>query len=145
MIEKNKKKSTEPEIFFDRADERIARAAKGLIFISETDAPMEPFRWKKANEVTAGVVREMTGIDADSPAEEADADDFFSKLTVKKEWFGEREIERAERFAELYTELRSDLRDLRMFRFGRVQVSIYIVGIDAEGYLAGVMTKAVET
>ncbi len=112
MTEKNKKNSTEPELMIDRADERIARAAEGLIFISETDAPIEPFRWDKGGEVTVGVVREMAGMDADSPAEEADADAFFSKLTVKKEWYGEREIERAERFAGLYAALQASLSDL---------------------------------
>ena len=145
MTEKNKKNSTEPEIIIDPADERIARAAKGLIFISETDAPIEPFRWEKANEVTADAVRNMVEIAVDAPVEEADVDDFFSKLTVKKEWFGDRESERAERFADLYAELRTNLRDLRVFRFGRIQISIYVVGVDAEGNLAGVMTKAVET
>lgn len=125
--------------------ERIARAAAGLIFISETDAPIEPFRWEKAGEATVEAVRQMAEIGSDAPAEEADADTFFSRLIVKKDWFGERETERAERFARLYAELKTVLRDIRVFRFGRVRVSIYIVGIDAEGHLAGVMTKAVET
>jgi hypothetical protein len=145
MTEKNKKNSTEPELIIDRAEESIARAAEGLIFISETDAAIELFRWEEANEVTVDAVRNMAEIADDSPVEEADVDDFFSKLTVKKEWFGDRETERAERFADLYTELRANLRDLRVFRFGRIQISIYIVGVDAEGNLAGVMTKAVET
>lgn len=145
MTEKNKKISTEQELISDRADERIALAANDLIFISETDAPIEPFRWKKADEVTAETVREMAKVDVGSPVEEADIDAFFSKLTENKAWFGDRETERAERFAELYAAMRTNLCDLRVFRFGRVQLSIYIVGIDAEGYLAGVLTKAVET
>ncbi len=145
MTEKIKRIFAETDRKVDDAYEQIAEAAEGLIFISETDAPIDPFRWEQADEVTVETVREMAQIDVDSPAEEADVDAFFSKLTAKKEWFGDRENERAERFAELFDVQRANLRDLRVFRFGRIQVSICVVGLDAEGCLAGVMTKAVET
>lgn len=145
MTEKIKKIFAETDRKVDDAYEQIAEAAEGLIFISETDAPIEPFRWEKANEVTEQVVRKMANVEADTPVEETEAETFFSKLIVKKEWFGDRETERAERFAELYDVLHANLRGLRVFRFGRIQVSFYIVGLDAEGCLAGVMTKAVET
>lgn len=145
MTEKIKKFFAETDRKVDDAYEQITKAAEGLIFISETDAPIEPFRWGKANEVTEEAVRKMADIDVDTPVKETEADTFFSKLTVKKEWFGDRETERAERFAELYEVLQANLRGLRVFRFGRIQVSFYIVGLDAEGCLAGVMTKAVET
>lgn len=145
MTEKIKKIFAETDRKVDDAYEQITKAAEGLIFISETDAPFEPLRWEKANEVTEEAVRKMADIDVDTPVKETEADTFFSKLIVKKEWFGDRENERAERFAELYEVLQANLRGLRVFRFGRIQVSFYIVGLDAEGCLAGVMTKAVET
>jgi hypothetical protein len=121
---------------------RLASACEGLIYISETDAPIEPFFAGKTKRVTAEALQK-TGVEA--PIEEASFDQFFERLTRKREWHGEAEKRSVRKFAKLEKLLKENLHDLKVFRFGRVRIDIYVVGIDAEGNLAGVKTKAVET
>jgi hypothetical protein len=41
--------------------------------------------------------------------------------------------------------LEENLADLTVFRIGSIRIDIYVVGLDADGNLAGIKTKAVET
>ncbi len=38
-----------------------------------------------------------------------------------------------------------NLRNLKVFKVGKIQLDIYVVGLDAENRLLGIKTKAVET
>ncbi len=54
-------------------------------------------------------------------------------------------LERAARFATLRDALTSQLTDLKVIRFGRISISVFIVGRTADGALAGLLTGQVET
>ncbi|MEP6947412.1 MAG: nuclease A inhibitor family protein [Acidobacteriota bacterium] len=123
----------------------VAAAASGLIYISETDADIIPFTGEKCDSVTAAAVLRMSAHGAGDPIEEVVPAQFFAQLTQIKEWYGTHEKDRANGFAALYSVLTTELRDLHVFRIGRIQIDIYIVGIDSSGRLSGVSTKAVET
>lgn len=123
----------------------IDKLTKDLIYISETDAPILPFKLDRATAITADEVLRQTGHQAREPVETIDADAFFARLTTFREWFGPREKETAERFKALKAELENELADMKVFKIGKVRIDIYVVGIDKKGRLAGVMTKAVET
>ena len=123
----------------------IDNLTKNLIYISETDAPIIPFTLDNAAAVTAAEVLRQTGHEARETVETVDADAFFARLTTIREWFGPREKKTAERFAALKVELENELIDLKVFKIGKIQVDIYVVGLDKKGRLAGVKTKAVET
>jgi hypothetical protein len=122
----------------------LARVCRGLIFISETDADVEPF--------VAGIPRSRSmrsyvdaiGIEG-QPIEEVAFEAFFERLTAKKDWHGPREDRRTKKFAALRDVLRKHLDDLQVIRAGRIRIDIYIAGIDATGRLIGVRTKALET
>ncbi len=141
MTKKNKKISPDTKL----KTNAFADAARGLIYISETDADILLFVGTAASEVTAAEIRKQTGAAADDKIETVDPAVFFERLTTIKEWFGDAEIDRAGRFLRLKEELMRDLTDLQVFRVGTIRVDIYIVGIDSSGRLAGVKTKAVET
>ena len=130
---------------FETLGEAISAACEGLTYTSETDAPVLPFAGTNTNDVTGETILHQAGLDASAAVEEADFDAFFDRLTTIKDWFGEAEKAKAENFAELKTVLVENLRDRKVFKVGRVQLNIFAVGIDADGCLAGVRTKAVET
>ena len=123
----------------------FAAAAKGLYYISETDAEIVPFSGEKAEAVTKEELLRQTLRTADEKIEEVTPDAFFAQLTHLQDWFDSARKERAAMFAELYDELESGLRDLHVFRIGQTRIDIYVVGLDADGRLAGIQTKAVET
>ena len=114
-------------------DEAIATACEGLIYMSETDAPVLPLSGSDAKEIT------------DGPTQEISFDDFFQRLTEIKDWHGEREKERAKKFSELRKLLEENLRNLKVLRTGKIRINIYVVGTDINGHMMGVTTKAVET
>ena len=123
----------------------LTSLTKDLIYISETDAEIVPFVLGKAREVTAKEMLEQLGRPADTPVETVNAEAFFARLTAIKDWFGPRETQRAKRFAELKQYLDEEFNDLKVFKIGKIQIDIYVVGTDKVGSLGGVRTNAVET
>lgn len=123
----------------------IERAAEGVIYVSEIDAGFEALLIPSAGKVsTKDKIASRFGWKV-KVAEEVSFKDFFERLTRHREWHGERERRRAEKFARLQRILKENLKDLRVFRFGRIQLNIVVAGLDAEGNIAGVHTTAVET
>lgn len=119
-------------------------ACRGLQFISETDADIEPFiAGKPSGNDLAAYAQALALPRAD--IEEVTFRKFFGRLTAEREWFGEREKKRAARFAELQNVLEANLTSLRVIRAGKIRIEIYIAGIANSGRLAGVKTTAIET
>jgi hypothetical protein len=133
------------EKIFSSFDDALAAACEGLIYISETDAPIVPFRGKNAGPVTVEAVLKQTGKPSGTPAEERDFHEFFERLTRDRDWFGDAERARAKKFLELQKLLEENLVDLKVYRFGQIRLDIYVVGVDLGGSLIGVSTSAVET
>lgn len=125
--------------------EQISNLCEGLFYISETDAELLLFEGGNAEAATAEVLLQQTGDAPDTLVEQRDATDFFARLTKVQDWFSDKQRERAGKFSELDKLLKENLRDVKVFRIGRIQIDIYIVGMDAENNMVGVKTKAVET
>ncbi|HLM00125.1 MAG TPA: nuclease A inhibitor family protein [Pyrinomonadaceae bacterium] len=126
-------------------EEQIRKASEGLYYISETDAEIFPFTGTKAAAVTAENLLSQTQSKPDAPVEERDFQSFFARLTKIQNWFGDEEKQTAEKFLRLKELLEKNLRDLKVFKVGRIEIDVYAVGLDTEGKLAGIRTKAVET
>lgn len=122
---------------------QIGQAVKDLYYISETDSEVFPFAGKRAQEVSAETILKQIG--RNEPVEERSFEDFFKRLTEIQEWFGDEETRTANRFSELKEILVKNLREIKVFKVGRIEVDIFIVGLDENSILKGVWTKAVET
>lgn len=147
-MRKRKRKTVEPNekdsaanIFF----KRLKDASEGLYYISETDAGITPFIGQTAQSVTKEEIMRQTKTSVDQPIEERDFAGVFERLTIFQDWFGEEEKTTADKFAALKELLEKNLKDLKVFRIGRIELDIYFVGLDSNGVLMGVKTKAVET
>jgi hypothetical protein len=123
--------------------EQIEEIAKDLYYISETDSEIFSFTGERAEDVSAGEILKQIG--RSDPVEERNFEDFFNRLTQMQEWFGDEETRAANQFSELKEFLTNNLRDIKVFKIGEIEVDIYIVGLDKENILKGVWTKAVET
>ena len=119
---------------------------KGLSYISETDAPLVPFAAAVSGRPSRKVIRELFDIKEGVAAEQTSFAEFFDRLTAIKDWFGEEDELRAERFEALRTFLTDELQELRIYRFGTVKIDIFIIGSLKDGSgIAGVRTRAIET
>jgi hypothetical protein len=85
------------------------------------------------------------GVSAAEHVSEASLESFLLRLVDQKEWFTSAQRENAKRFDELKRLLRSELISLKMIRVGKVRVTIYLLGIDNDGRVAGVKMNAIET
>ena len=96
---------------------QLKQASKGLLFLSETDAPVE--------------LRTV--------------DDFFAIATKEEDWHDEEERETVQQFQNLVSVLKHNLSQLQVYRIGSTNIDAYIVGVAQSGDWAGLSTKLVET
>jgi hypothetical protein len=128
-----------------RMIDAFAQVSNGLLYGSEIDAEVVPFVDGIADAVTREAVLQLAGKSLDTHVDEVDFDQFFAKRSAIQDWYGEDEKKRAGQFAQLSEVLQGYLRELKVFRLGRIQIEIYIAGLDETNHLAGVRTRAVET
>jgi hypothetical protein len=125
--------------------EKIKKIVGGLYFMSETEAEIQNFTGEKAEQVSKEEILSQTKNASDAPVEEKDFAELFERLTKIQDWFEDEEKQAAAKFSELGDLLRKNLKNLKVFKIGEIELDVYIVGLDAEGRLAGIKTKAVET
>jgi hypothetical protein len=115
----------------------LKKASRGLLYVSETESKLHPFVWENAGELdeksilTAGEYE----YDERTPVERATLEDF---LRVVPE-------EEREGFDRLAGVLREQLTDLRVYKLGKTQKDVYVVGKTPAGQWAGVWGSVVET
>ena len=123
----------------------IENANKDLFYTSETDAKILLFVGSQADAVTKENLLIQTKNESNPKVEEKDFTDFFDQLTKIQDWFGDEEKEIAAKFSALRDLLKNNLKDLKVFKVGKINLDIYVIGLNTEGVLTGVQTKAVET
>lgn len=123
----------------------LEETVKGLWYMSETDAEISVFKGEKANSVTKEALIKQINISSETNIAEKGFEDFFKNLTAIQDWFGDEEKETVQKFSKLKDLLQKNLRDLKVFKIGQIEIDIYVVGLDANSVLTGVKTKAVET
>lgn len=145
---------------------RLEAATDGLLMLSETDAKFKFLTGTQLNgaPITADVVRaqftaqhdavmaDVMWVDAAeiplvkrTAVEERNANDFLNDLAVDHDPADPDSTARAARFAALKSTIDSQLTDVKVYRFGEVSISTFIVGRTKTGELAGLLTGQVET
>ncbi|MEG4496652.1 nuclease A inhibitor family protein [Microcoleus sp. F10-C6] len=124
---------------------QLQQASKGLLFLSESDAPFEVIHWPAQGELTPPKLLQLTGHPPDAPVELRTVDDFFAIATVEEDWHDQDERETVQRFHNLVSILKQNLSQLQVYRVGSIDIDAYIVGVTDGGEWAGLSTKLVET
>ena len=109
----------------------LQRATAGLQFPSEPAAPLEAFVWAEAA-LTPATIRQRAGQPVQARCQTLTAEAFFA------------DVAEVAGFTALYTTLQATLTDLRVYLYGEVAITVYVVGRDAHGRLAGFTTHAIE-
>lgn len=132
----------------DRDDlrKRLEKAARGLLFLSETDAPFTFAELFPAPaELTPDAVRAALGAPAETPVSGRTLDDFLSGHIEQADPEDPVARKNVRRFATLKDTLNETLSGATVFRVGDVQVRYYVLGRTSDGRVAGLVTEAVET
>jgi hypothetical protein len=129
--------------------ERLAAAVEGLVYSSESDRPFEVFFLPAAavpEPLTGEAFAAALALDAaGAPIEEWSLDRLLRRHIEYVEPADRVAWERLPRYDALKRLLAGALRDLRVFRIGRVQIDCFALGRDAAGNLVGLRTVAIET
>jgi len=135
-----------------KSDEQVCgeleEATRGLMFMSESDYPFEVVRWEGVEEIRPEYLRRVAGEDATATAaavEERTVADFFRVAAGEQEWKGEADIALAKRYQSLVRLLEDNLKDVKVYRVGAINIGVYVVGRSDEGNWIGLSTRAVET
>ncbi len=112
----------------------IKNATRGLLFPSETDAPIEAFAWP-AGPVSAAGVLSATGTTPKTKVEEVSLAEFFR--AVPRDLRGD--------YFNLLLAIADHLSGVKVFKIGETRMTVYVVGTTADSNRAGVKTLVVET
>jgi hypothetical protein len=123
--------------------ERFDQMAEGLLFMSETDAPLDyfeldPERSRQWPPSTGGQFLSLIGEDPQAYVEKLAPEKFFRDLRPGNE-------DREDQVAALQKAMTGELRYLEGFRVGEIQIQIYVLGKDDSGRVVGLQTLSVET
>jgi hypothetical protein len=122
----------------------LSSASSGLLWPSETDAPLIPLLVPEGDPADSGLLRALLGVEPDAPVEvrtlaELDA------LGLERSWMTPEERAEAARFRELAATLREHLDSPALYQVGRGDAYLLLVGRSRCGELAGLATFVVET
>ena len=109
--------------------EEIKKASAGLLVMSESDYPFEVIQWDGSTEINPDFLLGLTNEPAGSRVEETSVEQFLAN----------GRFEHLERF------LRKHLTDLKVYKVGRINIPVYIVGRSSEGNWLGLSTRVVQT
>jgi hypothetical protein len=113
----------------------LKKAAKGLMYTSETEAPLEPFAWP-AGKLDNKTVLAQAGAEDGTAVEEETLDDFFHAVPPEDK----------AKFDKLAQTLKAQLSGVKVYKVGdEAEKQVFVVGKTADGQLAGLKTSVVET
>jgi Nuclease A inhibitor-like protein len=111
---------------------QLKQNTDGLYFMSESDYPFETLNWGQ-REISDDFLRGQPGEEAGANVEQQSFDDFYQKYAPRHN------------YGPVLDALRNNLTDLRVYRVGRVNIGVYLVGKSEEGNWLGLSTRSVET
>jgi len=122
--------------------EQFDQLSKGLLYMSETDAPLTYYelvqeksqQWPPS---TASQFLQLIGEDPAVPVENLAPEKFFRDLRTGNE-------DREDQVAALRKAMTEELKNLEGFRVGEIQIKIFVLGKGDSG-VCGLQTLSVET
>ena len=124
---------------------QLPQLTKGLVFMSESDAPLEPVSYAApSGELTDAALLQLLGEPAATPVEAQELTLFLRNHTADNGVLGDPA--QANRFKALQMFMKQELQDTKVYRVGTgPQVRAYALGKTENGKLTGFKTVLTET
>ena len=124
--------------------ERLKQTSQGLLWQSESDYPFTTVYWENVNDIKSKLLQDTNSTD-DTTIEVRELDNFFDRVTEEEDWYNDEEMAECKRYQELVKLLKTNLKDIKVYRVGRCEVNCYILGKTESDNIAGLSTISVET
>jgi hypothetical protein len=125
--------------------QRIQDAADGLLFMSESDHPLQVVQLDQPSASLEEVLLRFSEKEPGNPIEKQDLDYFFRNATRIDPMATPMQQETTRRFLHLVKVLKEELSDIHVYRIGEVEIDAFIIGRLRDGVYAGLRTKLIET
>ena len=130
MTAKDKGKDKDPVL------DALKQASKGLLWPSESEAPLEPFAWKDGGALTRERLLELAGAEEGTAVEETDLATLLRTIPPEDK----------AKFDKLAKVLQEQLSGIKAYKVGdEAEREVYLVGKTKDGRWAGLKTTVVET
>lgn len=129
----------------DAALKELRRLSEGLLYVSETDAPLEAVHFPAPSGAvpTEVEVAAWAGKEGESAEENVALETFFRPMVRNAETTEDRGT--AARFQALQDYLEQHLDEVKVYRLGRRRITALVLGRATNGEWVGVKTELVET
>jgi Nuclease A inhibitor-like protein len=125
--------------------EELKQLTAGLLWMSESDYPFETVLWEGLPEISPQFLRSLSGEAEDAPVEIVSVDEFFRVAMSEESWRTEESRQEAKKYRRLVQTLKDNLDELKVYRVGKINIPVYIVGRDKLGNWLGISSRVVET
>jgi hypothetical protein len=123
----------------------LKSASAGLFVMSESDYPFEIVYLEGKSELSPQYLREMAGSPAVATVETRSVEEFFRSTIYVPESKDGRDVPSVGDARYLYRLLTENLKEIRVYRIGKINIPVYIIGKSAEGNWVGLSTRVIET
>lgn len=128
-------------------NEAIEPLSTDLLYPSESDEPVTFVTCYLAQEapLTEVQIKEWQMVPPSVYVEEGSVDDFWAPVLTNEDWYGDDEKKRTASFQKLKAILDAQLTGQQVFRQGKTEITVYLLGRLADGTRAGIQTTVVES
>ncbi|RYE31873.1 MAG: nuclease [Sphingobacteriaceae bacterium] len=120
----------------------LENAANGLQMMSESEYPFDYFSTEDTV-IDEALALKITQQPQGTAVTTTTLDDLLKNMTDPNR--GSVSPQQAEQYKQMASALKDSLQNLTVYRVGEVQVDVLIIGLTAEGTVAGMRTKLIET
>lgn len=121
---------------------KLENAAGGLLMMSESDHPFTYFN-AEADHIDENLVLSLAGKPAGTFIEKITIDHLLRNMANPLSGSVDRET--AQKFINLSDTLKQELTELVVYRIGEIRIEVLIIGLTADGKVAGMRTVLIET
>ncbi|MCS6906055.1 MAG: nuclease A inhibitor family protein [Bacteroidia bacterium] len=125
---------------------QLQRLSCDLLLLSETDAPFEIIWFTVEQKDFLAALKREGLIKRQQEVKEVSLWDFFKNYIEPQDWDTEEDKKIRARFSELYSFFSTHLEQSKVFRVGKIEITIFILGfVPGTQVLLGLKSLLVET
>jgi hypothetical protein len=126
--------------------ELLTQHCKGVLYPSESDEPIEYFSLDLPidQKLSKHEIAKAFGANK-AEVKEWNFEDFFGPVVQIKSWFGQEETENAEAIKKIGQLLIANTADYQVFRIGKIEIIVVIIGKSSNSRWEGIKTLLIET
>jgi hypothetical protein len=125
----------------------LSDASSGLQYQTELDYPFEVIILDNTEKIAVNkeTIPKLMKNSSDDYIEDFDFNFLFSTPTLEQDWHTTEDKKRVARYRNLVSLIKENLKDIKVFRKGKIYIDVYITGRAPSGNIVVVSTKQMQT